>query len=203
MTRALVGGVCLVLGLAAPAAAAPITWGFEGSVVASQVGAFPIGTPVTLDWAADPSAPNACASADPAVGIYFGQSLTETLDGMSYTIGGILTVGTTLARGCSGPADIGVELNLVTWTGPNMTEGPLVTSWICCGIPAMAWNNVLPAGAYPSLPPVSATLQGPYFAGGQAAVTVAVRSVQAVPEPATLSLLLLGGLVMRRRIMNG
>jgi hypothetical protein len=27
--------------------------------------------------------------------------------------------------------------------------------------------------------------------------------VQAVPEPATLSLLLLGGLVMRRHIMNG
>ena len=200
MTRTLVGGVFLVLGLAAPAAATPIPWGFQGSVVASQIAAFPVGTPVTLDWAADSATPNECANSDPAVGIYFGQSLTETIGGMSYTVGGILTVGTTLTRGCFGPADTSVRLNLVAWSGPNVVEGPLVPSWPCCNVPSMLWLNGAPTHQYPLRPPESALLSGPYFAGGRAAVTVAV---QAVPEPATLSLLLLGGLVIRRRIMNG
>ena len=199
MTRALVGGVFLLLGLAAPAAATPITWGFQGAVVASQIAAFPVGTPVTLDWAADPATPNACASTDPAVGIYFGQSLTETIGGMSYTIGGILTVGTTLSRGCFGAADSSVRLNLVTWSGPNVVEGPVVPFWPCCNVPSMLWFNAAPTDQYPVRPPQSALLSGPYFAGGRAAVTVAV---QAVPEPATLSLLLLGGLVIRRHIMT-
>jgi hypothetical protein len=199
MTRALVGGVFLLLGLAAPAAATPITWGFQGSVVASQIAAFPVGTAVTLDWVADAAAPNACASLDPAVGIYFGQSLTETIGGMSYTIGGILTVGTTLSRGCFGAPDTSVRLNLINWSGPNVVEGPIVPFWPCCNVPSMLWLNGAPTHQYPFRPPDSALLSGPYFAGGRAAVTVAV---QAVPEPATLSLLLLGGLVMRRHIMN-
>jgi hypothetical protein len=202
MRLALVTGLVSVLGIAAPAAATPVTWAFDGSVVASQVGAFPVGSDVALNWVADASAPNACASADPSVGIYFGQSLTETLGGMTYSISGILTVGTTLARGCSGAADTGVQLNLTGWSGPNALEGPLVTSWMCCSVPAMIWDNALATGAYPVLPPVSAVFQGPYFAGGRAAVSASVRALQAVPEPATLALVLAGAMLLRRRIMN-
>jgi hypothetical protein len=202
MTRALAGGAFLVLALATAAEATPLTWGFQGSVIASQVAAFPLGTPVDIAWTADPAAPNACASSDPQVGMYFGQTLTETIGGTAYSIGGILTVGTTLARGCSGPADTSVQLNLVAWSGPGAFEGALVTSWVCCSAPAMVWNNGLPTSAFPTLPPSSALLQGPSFAGGRAAVASSVRAIQAVPEPTTLTLIGLGGLMLRRRIMT-
>jgi hypothetical protein len=202
MTRALAGGAFFVLALTTAAEATPLTWDFQGSVTFSQVAAFPLGTPVDVVWTADPAAPNACAGTDPQVGIYFGQSLTETIGGAAYSIGGILTVGTTLARGCSGSADTGVQLNLVSWNGPGAIEGPLVPSWACCTGPAMLWNNGAPTGAFPLLPPPSALIQGPYFAGGQAAVASTVRALEVVPEPATLILVGLGGVMLRRRIMT-
>jgi hypothetical protein len=197
MRSALVGGLFFVLAAAAPAAATPITWGFQGGVVASQISAFPVGTAVDLDWVADPATPNACASTDPGVGIYFGQILTEQIGGTTYQLGGVLTVGTNLLRGCTGVADHSVELRLLNWSGPDAVEGPLVTNWAGQTGPALLWTNVLAGGAYPLLPPISAVLQGPMFALGRLGVT---SVVQAVPEPATMSLLITGGLLMRRRI---
>jgi len=206
----LLSGVVCLFGIAAPAAATPMSWGFEGTVASSQVGAFPVGTPVSLEWLADASTPNACGATNPAVGVYFGQTLTEHVDGFSYQIGGILSVGTNLSRGCSGAPDNSVELRLTNWSGPNATEGALVTMWPASAGPALLWNNVLATGNYPFMPPGSALLQGPLFALGQAGVTAVLQPVAAsqptavaAPEPATLSLLVTGGLMMRRRIMKG
>lgn len=201
MRLALIAGVVGVLGFAVPAAATPLVWDFQGAVVSSQIAAIPVGTAVSLDWAADPSTANACAATDPAVGIYSGQALTEHIGGMTYQISGILTVGTNLSRGCSGAADQTAELRLVGWSGPNAAEGALVTNWPPPSGPALLWSNPLATGSYPFTPPASAILQGPLFAEGQAGVTSVVQPV-AVPEPATLSLLLSGGLLLRRRIMN-
>jgi len=201
MRLALVCGLVCVFGVAVPAAATPMSWGFQGTVASSQVGAFPVGTPVSLEWIADLSTANACAATDPAVGIYPGQSLTEHVDGMSYQIGGILTVGTNLSRGCSGAPDHSVELRLANWSGPNAAEGALVSFWPAPTGPALLWSNVLATGDYPLVPPGSALLQGPIFAQGQAGVTAVLQAV-AAPEPATLSLVVIGGLLMRRRIMN-
>ena len=205
MRSALLGGLFLV-GIAAPAAATPMTWAFNGAVVASQINAIPVGTAVSLDWPADPGAPNACAATDPAVGIYLGQTLTEHIGALTYQLGGVLTVGTNLSRGCNGAADASAELRLLTSSGPDAAEGALVTNWNGQSGPALLWTNPLPTGAYPVVPPASALLQGPRFALGTVGVTSVVQAapvVQAVPEPTTLSLLVVGGLLMRRRIMNG
>jgi MYXO-CTERM domain-containing protein len=190
----------LLLGLARPASATPITWEFQGAVNSSQLSQFPVGTSVTLDWTADPATANACGGSDPAVGVYFGQSLVERIGGMTFQIDGILTVGTNVSRGCSGAPDNSVQLSLVNWSGPDLREGPLGRAWPCCFSPAMFWTNAGPTGAYPLLPPSFALLQGPTVNGGRASVT---SSVQVVPEPASLTLLVLGGAVAWRRRRDG
>jgi hypothetical protein len=203
MTRvALVGGVFLALTLATTAEATPLSWNFQGSVVDSGVGAFPVGTSVAVTWNADPATANACAATDPAVGIFFGQSLTETVGNMTYSITGILTVGTTLARGCFGAADNSVRLNLISWSGPGAIEGPVVPMWLCCNVPAMTWPNTVATNAYPLLSPSTATLQGPYFGNAGTGVVAALDAVQAVPEPATIALVVVGGMLLRRRILT-
>ena len=201
MRFALVGGFVCALGFAAPAAATPVTWTFDGSVVASQVAALPPGAPVTVNWTADAAAPNACAATDPAVGIFFGQSVTGTLNGQTFAIDAILTVGTTVSRGCFGPPDTSAALNLVSWSGPNAAEGPLVPFYPCCIAPRMFWSNPVPIGTYPSSPPISAVFQGPFFLSGLGVVST-VQAVEVVPEPTTLSLLLVACLVGRRCIMT-
>ena len=198
----LVGGLLfgLACGLAGPASATPIAWGLQGAVSSSQLSQFPVGTPVAIDWLADPATPNACAGSDPSVGVYFGQTLTETIGGMTFQIGGILTVGTNVARGCTGAPDNTAQLSLVTWSGPNLLEGPLDRNWPCCFAPALLWSTPSATGAYPMLPPSFAILEGPLAGGGRYAVT---SSVQAVPEPASITLLMLGAAVTWRRSRRG
>jgi len=194
MTRLLLAaGIFAVF--ATPAAATPLNWDFRG-LVTSAVGQsdFPVGTPVTFNWYADPAAPNQCAASDPAVGIYFNQHVTERIGAAFYDITGILTVGTNVSRGCMGPPDSNAELRLVSWAGPNLSDGtPLVPFFPCCQSPALLWT--LAGGAYPLAPPRTLFFQGPIFINGAGVSGI----VEAVPEPATWSLVALGAVRLRKR----
>ena len=194
MTRLLLAaGIFAVF--ATPVAATPLNWEYRG-IVTFAVGQsdFPVGTPVTFNWFADPAAPNACAATDPAVGIYFNQHVTQLIGAATYDITGILTVGTNVARGCFGPADSSAELRLVSWSGPNLSDGTLLIPFFpCCTGPALGWT--LPGGAYPLLAPRGFFFQGPFFLGGGQVAGIA----EVVPEPVTLSLVTLGALLVRKR----
>jgi hypothetical protein len=184
--------------------ATPISWGFQGAVSSSSVGDIPVGTPVNVTWSFDTAQPNACAGVGgPDQGIYFGQTVTLDLGGLTYVTNGIFTNHANVASGCFGPSLPGTELRLINWSGPSLPGLSLISFWPCCASPAIAGIPATADGSLPSTPPSNIFIQGPIFSGpgGVASIT---STAQVAPEPSTVTLVgaaLLWRLRQRRRSM--
>ena len=195
--------------VAAPAMASPMTWNFAGSTTGGGITDIPMGSPVTVSWTFDPSAPNGCAPGEPA-GSYSGQSATVTIDSAVGPLvyqagGGFLLVDTNLAVGCvpQGPTVPGTaEARLVNWSGQDLAGQPLFTFGMA--FPGgLFWSQPPSNGVFPAVQPAFVFLQGPYFFGLPGTTqTVGVQAtLAAVPEPATVGLVACGlsVLAIRRR----
>ena len=183
----LVLSVILIGVFSIEAGASPITWGFQGAVNSSNVADIPVGTPVNLTWSFNSAQPDACAGiGTPGQGIYFGQTVTLDIGGLTYVTTGIFTNHTNVLHGCGGSLLSGTELRLTHWSGPNLPGLTLIPSFGCCASPAISGIPASADGSLPSTPPSSLFVQGPLFIGGG---TFGIAStVQTAPEPSTIVL---------------
>ena len=186
--------------------ASPMTWSFAGSTTGGGLADIPVGSPVSVNWTFDPSAPNGCAPGDPT-GFYTGQSSTVTIGStigpLVYQSAGILLVDTNLLLGCvaQGGNSGTVEARLPFWSGPDLPGGPLDTTLVFPG--GLFWSQAPGNGAFPTVQPPFVVLQGPYFNTASAPHVGVQANLAAVPvpEPATAGLLACGlsVLAIRRR----
>jgi len=183
-------GVCSV-----EARGSTISWGYQGAVNSSNIADIPVGTPVNMTWSFDSAQPDACAgTGTPGQGIYFGQTVTLAMGGLTYVSTGIFTNNTNVSQGCGGGL-VGTELRLIQWSGPNLPGLSLIPFFPCCTSPAIVGIPATADGSLPSTQPASLFVQGPLFGGG-----VGVTStVQTAPEPSTIALVGTALLAMLRK----
>jgi hypothetical protein len=209
----------LLLSVAAPGQASPITWTFAGLTNGSQIDQIPVGSPFTMSVFLDSSAPNACPAGYP-MGVYSGAGGVLTVESavagtLVYTASSsLLYSGTLESVGCSPiaappPGPGAVELRMGAWSGPSFSNA-IFQSVIGGPSPGLFW--FIPGGTngdFPMDQPLAPYFDGPYYnvAAGSRAIT-SFTSVRPIPEPALL-FLFAGGLATvgvgrwrKRRMIN-
>lgn len=210
MRRVLLSVVWLIVS-ALPAAASSVTWEFSGLTYrfnGTEMHDIPDGTPVTVLWTFDQITPSGCAAPSP-VGLYEGQFASvsfasPTMGPMHYAAHGLLIAGGRFDFVCDAPRAMpDVELRLISWTGPDVSDGELRPGGrFDSG--GLFWMEPARAdGLFPTIPPEEAFFMMSPIGLHQVAAYVNFVGVAAsptpVPEPSTMVLVGSGLIWMVRR----
>ncbi len=163
MTR-IFGFAVLLLGIALPVSATPMTWTFTGTVNGGAIREIPDETPITVAWTFDDATAGHC---------YFThQSVSVQIDSprgpLTYQATGFLLSDARLDAGCV-VAQSDMELRLPWWSGPVLPDARL-DPYLLAYPGGLFWQDAGLQGAFPAMQPqtvrfISQPFDLPYQSG--------------------------------------